>query len=1033
MKKLEENSVFHLAPSSNFANDFVKGLATKFELKRTESRSDILGPIRILTVNRRSAKTLRSAFCMRGFLTVPNITPLEDLEDFFDVQNVKKNTALIRSLEAPIISKIEKHLILDGLVRQYKRNQKDDVGSASSLDLAKSLSDLIDEINIRGISGSDLDKIRDVELSRHWEVTLDLIKNLLNGYTEALENTGYIDPHKKYLFEVKSLIKQWEKTPYSSPLIIVGSTGSQYATGLLMRAVSQLPQGMVVLPGLDKILCNSDWDLLGFDHPQYSFLHLAKNWKNSSGYSDEILKSPEWYSKPYSKGETSLKFRAKIFSLVMLPAQLTDRWVSNKVVIQKELEPAFKDVSLIEAENIRIEAASICEAISRALNEGSNIAIITPSKIIARTVRSELERLKISPNSYTNELLGDNDLGIFLRQTALAISSKFKMKYLISMLKNINCGKNSSTHYTNTAILCTAVFELEDSFLDLDIDKWVYDQGEDFSNWFCWLKELLTEIKSDLIKISLKRHARVHRSFSEKLFRGCAYNSKGDDNKNTEISIWGSPTGKQILDIFIKLEEITSRKIKYNFLDYRKIFEKIIMEEEINSERDSFSSSVFIWGTLESRMQSAGVYILAGLNEGTWPGNLLEDSWLGRPIRSVIGLDLPERRIGRSAHDFQQATMARKLILSRSLRDDKGLTVCSRWLIRLENFLTGIGDEGITQLKAMRAKGDDLVNAAKGYYSSKVVTESLPESIKCLTRRPAPIPPLSTRPRELSLTDLDTLIRNPYAIYAKKILKLNKLYGVKDQRNAKTKGIIAHKALERFIRKTFQELPNKSQSCALLKSCFYYQIESESVSPELEKVWKKQFDLKVELIVDGELQRRKKAVPVMIETRGRYQISLPKNDIFLITAKVDRIDQGEIGFHIYDYKTGQISKNELIAFSPQLDIAALMFEKGAFTKGAKGKAVEISLIGLGSKPKGFSKNISREDLKTWEMALQKLITRMKQNLSPFYARLNTEKQQLRSNNYDHLSRYGEWLDDHDFCEEKLIFDKRKRLIGDEFE
>ena len=55
-------------------------------------------------------------------------------------------------------------------------------------------------------------------------------------------------------------------------------------------------------------------------------------------------------------------------------------------------------------------------------------------------------------------------------------------------------------------------------------------------------------------------------------------------DKNAEISIWDSPTGKQILDIFIKLEEITSRKIKYNFLEYRKIFEKIIMEEEINNE-----------------------------------------------------------------------------------------------------------------------------------------------------------------------------------------------------------------------------------------------------------------------------------------------------------------------------------------------------------------------------------------------------------------------------------------------------------------
>ena len=65
-------------------------------------------------------------------------------------------------------------------------------------------------------------------------------------------------------------------------------------------------------------------------------------------------------------------------------------------------------------------------------------------------------------------------------------------------------------------------------------------------------------------------------------------------------------------------------------------------------------------------MQSIGRVVLGGLNEGSWPPETRSDPWLSRPMRRGLGLDLPERRIGLSAHDFAQALGAPDVILTRA-------------------------------------------------------------------------------------------------------------------------------------------------------------------------------------------------------------------------------------------------------------------------------------------------------------------------------------------------------------------------------
>ena len=95
------------------------------------------------------------------------------------------------------------------------------------------------------------------------------------------------------------------------------------------------------------------------------------------------------------------------------------------------------------------------------------------------------------------------------------------------------------------------------------------------------------------------------------------------------------------------------------------------------------SVRVRIYGPLEARLQSVDRLVLGGLVEGVWPPETRSDPWLSRPMRHELGLDLPERRIGLSAHDFAQALGAPEVILTRAAKLGGAPTVASRFVQRL--------------------------------------------------------------------------------------------------------------------------------------------------------------------------------------------------------------------------------------------------------------------------------------------------------------------------------------------------------------
>src|ERR1041385_6018589 len=171
---------------------------------------------------------------------------------------------------------------------------------------------------------------------------------------------------------------------------------------------------------------------------------------------------------------------------------------------------------------------------------------------------------------------------------------------------------------------------------------------------------------------------------------------------------------------------------------------------------------VRILGTSEARLVHVDRVVLGGLVEGVWPPETRTDPWLSRPMRLELGLDLPERRIGLSAHDFAQLLGMPEVFLTRAAKIAGAPTVASRFVQRLAAVAGEAWPRPLARGEQYLAWARDLDRA------EKVVS----------LRRPRPTPPLAARPQRLSVTEIEHWLRDPYTIYAKHILKLRPIHAV---------------------------------------------------------------------------------------------------------------------------------------------------------------------------------------------------------------------------------------------------------------
>jgi ATP-dependent helicase/nuclease subunit B len=440
--------------------------------------------------------------------------------------------------------------------------------------------------------------------------------------------------------------------------------------------------------------------------------------------------------------------------------------------------------------------------------------------------------------------------------------------------------------------------------------------------------------------------------------------------------------------------------------DYPEVFQTAFGDRTVRRP-ESASAHLHIYGQLEARLTQSDRVILGGLVEGVWPPAPRVDPWLSRPMRHELGLDLPERRIGLSAHDFAQLLGADEVVLSHAAKVGGAPAVASRFLHRLEAVA---GDE---RWSAAKAAGEKYLHFAHEL--------DRPEKVQPIPQ-PAPTPPRATRPLKLSVTAIEDWLRDPYTIYAKYILKLAPLDPIDMPLSAADRGSAIHDALGEFTQTFVTALPDDPARALRGMGEKYFAPLMER--PEARALWWPRFQRIAAWFSEWEIARRSDIADIEAEIRGEIPIRLDNERTFYLSARADRIEQRQDGtYAILDYKTGQppTGKQVRMGLSPQLTLEAAILREGGFEGIAAGSSVsELSYVRLsGNNPPGEQKplelKINQKDQPqppdvAADEARRKLeaLIRAFEDENQAYTSLNLSMWSNRYGSYDDLARIKEW-------------------------
>ncbi|MFL4469391.1 double-strand break repair protein AddB [Tateyamaria armeniaca] len=961
--------VFGCAMGVDFPAAVIRGLEQRLQNAAPEDWARVT-----LFVNtRRMARRLRDLFDAGPPRLLPRIRMITDLDDLLPGDPLPEAASALR-----------RRLQLVALTNKLIEQQTGFAPETAGFDMADSLATLMDEMQGEGVSAADIAKLDVSDQSGHWARAQQFIA-IAQSYIDASGDAP--DAEGRQRDTVLRLIAHWAETPVTDPVLVVGSTGSRGTTQLLMQAIAALPQGGVILPGFDFDMPDV-WDEMakdkaGEDHPQFRSLKLAER---LNIHTNDIA---HWSDTP-----VLTKSRNRLVSLALRPAPVTDAWRIEGPELT-DLDVATAPITLVEADTPRAEAIAIAMRLRQAAETGQRAALITPDRMLTRQVTAALDRWNILPDDSAGTPLHLSPPGRFLRHVANLFDRPLDAEALLTLLKH---PLTHSGHDRNEHVLKTQKLELRmrkqglpypdrDSLLHCAslADK---NDVEGMERWATWVASL-TFGQQLPGKLMLADWLDRHIALAESIANGPNGKDAGE--------LWLKKAGQEARATIASVRDEAEFGVELTASDYANLIGGILSQGEVR-DRDTPHPTIMIWGTLEARVQGAELVILAGLNDGTWPEAPKPDPWLNRKMRLDAGLLLPERRIGLSAHDFQQAIAAPEVWLTRSIRSDDAETVPSRWINRLKNLTVGLATQGAPDVwKDMQNRGSIWLDRVRKLETTEDVARA---------PRPAPCPPVSARPRGFSVTEIQTLIRDPYAIYAKHCLKLRALNPLVQTPDALLRGILSHDVMEAFVKATLAE--SNALSVEALLSHAQDVLTAKVPWPAARALWLARFQRSAAWIVETEIQRQAIATPSLFEKDATGRLVLPSIATTL-TGRADRIDIDPAGDVIlYDYKSGSPpTRDKQRHFDKQLLIEAAMVEEGAFNKLGPRTVRAAQFVGLGSNPRIEDAPIDDEPGSKILAELVSLLSAYLEGDKGYVSRRAMEND-TDARDYDQLARFGEW-------------------------
>lgn len=973
---------------------FAEVIAAKL-LQQFKDNPEKLTEILILLPTRRACRIVREAFLRQSGGTAMLLPRLQTLGDVDEDALALDIAALVQAgadndakggniLEIPpAMPPLRRRIILTRLILQ----RPDYAGNPDqALALADALGHLLDRIHTEGLQAANLASlVDDSQLAERWQITLKFLEIILSLWPAILAEQGCIDAADRRNRLLTRLADHWRDHPPAHPVYAAGSTGPIPAVRNLLRVVAGLPQGHVILPALDRAIDPVSWDGLDETHPQYMLKLLLKD----SGLTPGQI--PLW------DGDQPENPRISLIREAMRPAQTTGMWRTLGKSAET-LAPALQNIQRISCASSEEEAALIALVFRYVQHTpGHTAALITLDRGLARRVAGACGRYGIQVDDSAGQFLNTTPIGGFLSFCAEAALDNFAPVPLLSLLK----------HGHAAVGMPSAEFRADIRFLDLLLRGVRPAPGFDGLLQHCINHELgqrrdLTALLTGLAEamaplLALQGGFHPFADFVRAHLQSAEAVATTPDRAGRE-RLWTADDGEQAALFFADLLAHADSLPTVNGQQYIRMLAVLMEGVQV---RPSWGAHprLSILGPMEARMTAADLVILGGVNEGSWPGIPENDPWMSRPMMRNFGLPSPERAVGLSAHDFTMGFCADNVIITRAERAGTTPTLPSRWLQRLDTVLQAAGlsmadGDWLDRVRAMD-HADDITPAP----------------------RPEPRPDPSHRPSRLSVTEIETWMRDPYSVYAKRVLDLQKLDFIDESLTAADRGTVLHAILEDFIAGQPNPLPPDAYD--RLVQMGTERLDDLIKDPRSRHFWGVRFASIARWFVDHEQKWRQDAVPLKQEIKGTMTIA---DGGFTLSGKLDRVDRklDGSGLALIDYKTGSTptADDVLLGLSPQLPLEAAMLREGAFEDIPLGS--ETAYIGYwvlkGGRSGGDDKEIKKSDPSKLAdeamLGLAALVRLYAKAETPYYS-IPRPSARPRYNDYEHLARVQEWsvLDD----------------------
>jgi ATP-dependent helicase/nuclease subunit B len=921
----------------------------------------------VLLPNRRAARGLMDAFARKlgGAALLPAIRPLGDphVDDDPDVWGADP----IGDDIAPPIDKLARRMELAALIRRRDKAENGVEDPVRALALADELARLLDSAaTVDHVAWDQLPTlVTELELARHWERSAAFLDIVATYWPLMLEERGQSDFAAHGAAIRKALAARWALEPPQRPVIIAGSTGSIATTRELMGVVARLPQGVVILPGLDTDLDDGAWEAVGDQHPQFAL----KETLAALGVSRRDIA-------PF--GEETQKGRARrvLMREALAPAEKTADWLQRLAAAGGAafVAEGAEGLHLVEAATEDQEAACIALLMREALETpGRTVALVTPDVGLARRVESKLARWGVAPAVSHGRPLRESEAGALIALLCDLAHDPGDPISLAGLFKHPRVAlaqdETLRAAIEHKALRGPRKYE---TLADLAA---LLGENTGAKAVIACVGEALSPLIALRGEINLSQFTDALIASADALTGGIAW--AGADGENTlkllqEANAHGAALGP--------MRAHAAPRVVLQLMQGR---------ETPPAPGDDARAA--IWGPLEARLQRRDLMILGGLNEGVWPAPAPEDPFLSRPMRAKLGLPSHDQRVGLAAHDFAQLISGPEVVLTRALRREGAPTLASRWLWRLKTLVKGAKAE-------LRERPELLAWAHK---------LDQPRS----PRAPKPPRPRQGRLERISVTQVETLIRDPYAVYATRILGLQVLDPIGQEASHRERGTAMHKAIERF-----EDGEDRAEFLALLDE----ELKRHGIAPERRAAEEERLIASADVLIEWFAARRAKALAVFRECKGVLDVAGVE-----LSGVADRIEIGPGHAAVLDFKTGKPpSVAQVQSFAPQLPLEAAMLARGVFeheVDGAKVKIAPAQTTELGywwfggAKPQSIV--LALDPIAEGEKALANLATLLTRYEKETLAFLCKPRVQfLKSHtgrvytDYDQLARRKEWAD-----------------------